>query len=116
MIKTVKIGDQDVPMMAMASTDIYFNRIFHEDAIKIQTSNNVDEGDIILLFEKLGFVMAKHAELKDCKAMLALTEDQYIEWLEQFDHSDYIKAVMDIRSVYDGQKVGASRPKKAKGQ
>ena len=37
MFKVVKIGDKEVPMMAMASTDIYYKRVFGEDPLKIVT-------------------------------------------------------------------------------
>lgn len=113
---TVKIGDTEVPMMAMASTDIYYNRIFHKDAIRIQTQHASDEGVLINLFAEIGFVMAKQAELKDRKAMLDLTEDDYLEWLDQFDHGQYIDAIFEIGNIYNGQKKGTSVPKKTKGQ
>ena len=34
MYNLVKIGEKTVPMMSMASTDLYYRNIFHEDAIK----------------------------------------------------------------------------------
>ena len=111
MFNTVRIGEKDVPMMAMASVDVYYRNIFHEDPIKLQTKDP-DEGDLINFVMKMGFVMAKFAEVKDRKEMNKLTEDNFLDWLDQFDRADYLQALGDIRMTYEGQTVTASDAKK----
>lgn len=111
MFNNVKIGDKTVPMMSVASTDVYFRSIFHEDPIDIQ-SGEMDGGKAINLFMRLGFVMAKFAELKDRKAMLALNEDAYLDWLDGFGRTEYIEALPDIQKTYEGQSVTTSDAKK----
>lgn len=111
MYNNVKIGDKSVPMLSMASVDIYYRNIFHEDAIKLQTKD-ADEGDIINFVMKMGFVMAKFAELRDRKEMNKLNEDSYAEWLDQFDRSHYFNALPDIKMTYEGQSVTESEAKK----
>lgn len=113
MFNIVKIGEKDVPMLCMASTDLYYRNIFHRDAIKLQTGD-IDEGDLINFVCEMGFVMAKFAELKDRKKMLCLNEDVYLEWLDQFERADYINALPDIRRTYEGQQIGESDAKKNK--
>lgn len=111
MYNIIKIGEVDVPMLSMASVDIYYRNIFHEDSIKLQTREQ-DEGDLINFCSKMGFVMAKFAELKDRKAMNKLTEENYEEWLDQFERLDYLNALVDIRMTYEGQSVTHSDAKK----
>lgn len=111
--KLVKIGGKEVPMMAMASINIYYRRIFGRDPIKIQTAKDNDTGDRINLYMEMGFVMAKFYELKaDRKEMAKLNEDAYLDWLEQFEYADYVAAVGDIAEVYEGQTVSTSQEKK----
>jgi hypothetical protein len=112
MYNTVKIGDKAVPMMAMASCDVYYRNIFHEDAIKLQTKKDLDEGDLVNFIMKMGFVMAKFAELKDRKEMNKLNEDNYLDWLDQFDRAEYLSALGDVRLTYEGQAVTVSDSKK----
>lgn len=111
MFQIIKIGEHDVPMMAMASVDVYYRNIFHEDPIKLQVSD-MDEGDMINFVMRMGFVMAKFAELKDRKELNKLNEDNFIDWLDQFDRSEYLNALGDIRKTYEGQAVTASDEKK----
>lgn len=115
MKRTVKIGDQEIEMVATAATDIYFNLIFREDSIKIQLAKDVTEGDVANLMLKMGFVMAMQAK-NDRKAMMNLSMENYLEWMDQFDHGDYVTAIRSIQLVYEGQKDGESKPKKTKDQ
>ena len=111
MFDIVKIGEQEVPMLAMASVDVFYRNIFHEDPILVQARDQ-DEGSAILFFEQMGFVMAKYAELKKSSEMRKLNEESYIDWLCQFTRSDYISALPDIMAVYNGQQVTESDAKK----
>lgn len=112
MYNIVKIGEQSVPMLAMASVDLYYKQIFHEDAVKLQSGKNFDEGDLINFLQRMGFVMAKFAELKDRKAMFKLNEESFFDWLDQFERVDYLNALGDIRLTYEGQAVTSSDAKK----
>lgn len=112
MFNNVKIGERTIPMMAMASCDVYYRNIFHEDAIKLQTKKDLDEGDLVNFIMKMGFVMAKFAELKDRKEMNKLNEDSYLDWLDQFDRAEYLSALGDVRLTYEGQAVTVSDSKK----
>lgn len=112
MYNVVKIGEKDVPMLCMASCDVYYRQIFHEDCIKLQSKSDFDEGDLINFVQRMGFVMAKFAELKDRKEMLKLTEDSFLDWLNQFDRVDYLNALADIRMTYEGQQFQVADAKK----
>ena len=116
MYGVVKIGDKEVPMLAMASVDVYYKRIFGEDPLKKQIKDDFDSADAVDLIQRMGFVMAKFAAVKNRKEMLQLTEDNYLEWMDGFDRADLIAAVGDIRKIYDGEKVTTSEPKNPEGQ
>ena len=112
MYNNIKIGDKDVPMLSMASVDIYYRNIFHEDPVKLQTNEKTDQGDLVNFFLRMGFVMAKFAETKDRKEMNKLNEDAFLDWLDQFERGAYYDALGDIRLTYEGQAVTESDSKK----
>jgi len=111
MYKAIKIGDKEVPMLSVASVDIYYKRIFREDPLSIMTSKTADDGEKTRVAFGMGFIMAKVAELKDRKEIMALTFDDYIEWLDQFSYGDYVGAAAEIIAVYYGQKVPTAKEK-----
>lgn len=113
MYNVVKIGDKEVPMLSMASVDFYYKEIFHEDPIKLQVENS-DAGAIFTMIEKMGFVMAKFAEIHDRKEMLKLNMDSFYEWLDGFERNDLTDALEDIQKTYEGQTVTSSKAKKKK--
>lgn len=110
MFQIVKIGDKDVPMLARASVDVYYRNIFHEDPVKAQLTENTE--DLVSFVQKMGFVMAKFAELKDRKEMAKLNEDSYLDWMDGFERMDYMNALPEIRMVYENQKIPTSTEKK----
>ena len=112
MFKKVKIGDDEVPMMAMASVDLYYEKIFGVDPIRLQTEAGNDGVVATKLFMGMGFVMAKFAELKSREKMRELNEDDYFDWLDQFDRADYMDALSEIADVYNSEKEEKSTPKK----
>ena len=58
MYRVVKIGETDVPMLALASVDVYYKRMFKEDPLSIMTSKNADEGEKTRIAFGMGFIMA----------------------------------------------------------
>lgn len=116
MYRVIKIGEKDVPMLCMASSDLYYRQIFHEDAIKLQTRDDADTADQINFLTKMAFVMAKYAECSERKEMLKLNEDAFFDWLDQFDRTDFYAAFEDILHLYEGQTVTAADAKKNSGK
>lgn len=112
MYNEVKIGNINVPMLCMASSDVYYRNIFHEDPIKLQAAFGDDAGAMINFYSKMAFVLAKYAELKDRKEMLKLNEDSYAEWLDQFDHSEFMDALEGVMLTYNGQSITTAEAKK----
>ena len=111
MYNVIRIGAAEVPMLSMASVDVYYKSVFHEDPLKIQTqSEGPDEA--ISFYYRMGFIMAKFAELRDRKEMLKLNDDSYLEWLDRFDRLELMSALEDIQKTYDGQSVTYTDAKK----
>ena len=111
MYRTVRVGEKDIPMLSMASVDVYYRNIFREDPIAMQ-AKGMDDGETIVFIMRMGFVMAKFAELKDRKEMRSLNEDSYLEWLDCLERSDYLAALPEIRAVYEGQNLNVAEVKK----
>lgn len=114
MYQEVKIGDKVVPMLAMSSVDYIYEQIFHEDPIKLQGSDDFESnfGVQLVFLQKMGFVMAKFAELHERKETCKLTIDNYLDWIDQFTRAEYITALVDVKRVYEGQSVTQSEAKK----
>lgn len=102
--KVITIGDQEVPMMALASVDVYFKKVFREDPLALLGSAGDNDAAKAAITFPMGFIMAKFAELKDRKKMLQLTEDEYLDWLEQFEYGDYVAAAPQMLELYYSQK------------
>ena len=113
MFNTVKIGAEDVPMLSMASVDLYYRQIFHEDPIALQAGDKpMSEGEAISFYCRMGFVMAKFADLKKRGEMLKLNEDAFFDWMDSFERPDLLSSLGDIRDTYEGQALTASNAKK----
>lgn len=111
MFNIIKIGEKNVPMLSMASVDIYYRNIFHEDPLKIQTEEQ-SPSEAVAFYQRMGFVMAKFAELKSRDGMRELREDDYLEWLDGFGRLELMNALGDIQKTYDGQTITNAEAKK----
>lgn len=110
MYKIVRIGDKDVPMLSMASVDLYYKNVFGEDPLVVQ--QNMGSGEAIGFYQRMAFIMAKYAEVKERKEMLKLSFDSFLEWMEQYDRDELILALEPIMLVYNGQMAVSAESKK----
>lgn len=112
MFNIVKIGEKEVPMLAMASAAIYYKRVFGRDAIVVQADAKTD-GELIAFYGEMGYIMAMMAKYRDDRAkLLEINFDSYIEWLDNFSSSDYNEAIVAIAQIYEGQNKVSSKEKK----
>lgn len=111
MYNVVKIGGKDVPMLSMASVDIFYRNIFGKDPLKEQVEIE-DGADSVEFIMRMGFVMAKYAEVKDRKEMQKVNEDAFLEWLDQFDRAELYNALPDVQRTYEGQSLTDADAKK----
>lgn len=111
MRKELTIDGKTITMVANAATPIRFKGIFHEDLLRLLDDAQNDPASAVETIARLGFVMLKQAEGADMKAV---TEDQYIEWLEQFEPETFmdIQTLVEILGVYNKQALAEVKPKK----
>ena len=103
----VQIGNETVEMVANAASPYIYKHIFREDfLLKIREAE--PEAD---LFQKMGYVMAKQAEINGMSELMKLTIDGFYEWLMQFEAMDILAASDQISTIYLGQTESASVPK-----
>lgn len=110
---TIAIGDQNVEMVSNAAVDIVYRQVFHEDVIKFQYE--MDDNDVAGMLNcmlRMGFIMAKAAELESPRELMQLTEDDFVGWLIQFDRVAYVDVLPQVRDIYEGQKITTSDAKK----
>lgn len=122
MFKIISIGDNNVPVLAKASTNVYYKSIFHEDPITVQSQENVDNAERVYFSQKLTFVMVKQAEAQAAVSagtapsvrdyMQKLTEDDYLDWLDECDFMDLQESFDEVIAVYTASNKTTSKAKK----
>lgn len=106
MFKEVKIGNTIVPMESNGATPIRYRKTFHSDIVStFSNSKDIDE----ISLRQLAYIMAKAAEKAD---MNRLNEDDFIEWVSQFENMDMMNAFEDVITVYLGDNDVTSKAKK----
>ena len=116
MYAKITIGSKEVELAANAATPRHFRNIFHRDAMKEFGEiyeGKISEMESIDLFEQAAFVMNMAARKMD---MRSLTEDDFVEWLSDFETYDFIEENQKIVAVYLGNKKLLSESKKEEGQ
>ena len=105
---TVTIGSKEVGMVANAASPYIYKQVFHEDfLVKLQQKTpDVDT------FQKMGFVMAKQDETSNMADLVKLTEEDFWNWLLEFEAMDVIYATDAIANIYLAQTKSTSVPKK----
>ena len=110
------IGEKAVPMIAFASCNIYYKRVFSEDPFVAIASANDDGSSSAPLFsfaQQMGYIMARMASANGDRAKLnKMSFDDYVDWLEDFAVSDMLNAMPDIMALYNGQQNTMSKEKK----
>lgn len=97
MYQKINIGEHELMFCACASVNVCYFNIFHEDFIKLISS---DEGLATSAMMKLAFVMAEFGRLNDRKQVNRLTEDNYCDWLDQFTTGELVNALPEIQAFY----------------
>lgn len=118
--KKIKIGDREVEMLAMSSCNFYYRRLFGEDPFELQAQAASREGGAamgITFAMQMGFVMKKAAEAHgDRTIMNALTLDEYLDWIDQFNTFDFAEPSGPIIELYATQNKSRSLEKKEGGE
>lgn len=103
----VQIGNETVEMVANAASPYIYKQIFREDFLKKIREPDPDPD----LFQKMGYVMMKQAEVKGMPELMKLNIDGYYEWIMQFNPMDILAASDKISEIYLAQTVSGAIPK-----
>lgn len=109
MFKKMKVGAKELALCACASVNVCYNNVFHEDFIKMISS---DEGLATTAMMKMAFIMAEFGRLNDRKKVNRLTEDNYCDWLDQFTTGELVAALPEIQGFYMASTAGTVDSKK----
>ena len=108
MRKEITIGETNVEMAASAATPFLYQKIFREDLLREMQKDPENVNNYI----KLAFVMARQVDTPTADLMKgAVTEDDFIAWLDQFEVLDLMGAVADVLQLYQASRKGTSVPK-----
>lgn len=115
--QTIKIGDLDVRMTAVASANFYYRRVFDEDpfVIQAQAAQGDNAGGLSITFAmQMGYIMKMIAECNNERSVIlkAISLDDYLIWLDQFSGYDFAAAAGDILTLYMSQGKTHSAEKK----
>lgn len=107
MFKKVTIDGKEVELAANAATPFRFKQVFQRDLLQILGNEEKAEKEGVEAITQLAFIMAKQAEKAD---MTKLTQDEFLEWLEDFSAMAFIESAEDIMNVYMDQTQNTSTP------
>ena len=108
MFGVVTIGDREIEMAANATTAIRYGQVFHgEDLLVYFTKGFKTTSESIYVAQKLGYIMARAAEKAD---MNKLSEDGFIDWLEDFPPMAFVDSAEEILNAYMDQTEGTATP------
>lgn len=103
MKKIVAIGETQVQLVSNAATAIRYKQIFKRDLLKdlgrLDGKENIDQLDAINYVTQLAYVMNMQAQ----NLVKTASEDNYIEWLENFEEYDFQNedTIMEILGVWN---------------
>lgn len=101
MVKDIIIGDRHVRLKSTAGTALFYKRTFRKELLKEIVDANIEDLGVIDTVQKLAFIMAKQADGTPTQEMLALTDIDYISWLDEFNaeafqNADTIFAILGV--------------------
>lgn len=118
--KKIQIGTREVEMLAMSSCNFYYRRLFGEDPFELQAQAATREGGAamgITFAMQMGYIMKMAAEAHgDRNVMNALSLDEYLDWIDQFDTFDFAEPSGAIIELYATQNKTHSLEKKEGGE
>lgn len=103
-------------MLANGATPIRYRMVFGKDLISEFEKVQTDTGRASTSISELAFIMSKAAEAQnEKKHMTNLSQEQFVEWLEQFEPLDLTLAAEEIVDLYMGNEKTLSEVKKKAG-
>lgn len=111
MVKEVKVGEKTVKFLSNGVTPIAYKQLFNSDLLGLISEGKGTEVASDKAPE-LAFIMAMQAEGKNAAELMKLSQENYYDWLMQFEPLDLTMAGADIVNVYISTSLPSSEPKK----
>lgn len=107
MFKTMEIGGKELELVANAATPFRFKQVFHKDLFSVLGNEERAAEEGVETITQLAYVMTKQAEKAD---MNKLSEDGFIDWLEDFPPMAFVDSAEEILNAYMDQTEGTATP------
>lgn len=113
MTKSITLeGGKELKLAANAATPFRFKQLFNTDLLKIfrqSAENEENQLDLADVVTQLAFIMSKQAEGAN---MNAISMDEFMSWLEDYEPMDFVTAAQQIIDVYMSSAVVSVEAKK----
>lgn len=103
----MKIGGKELELVANAATPFRFKQVFHKDLFSVLGNEERAAEEGVETITQLAYVMTKQAEKAD---MNKLSEDGFIQWLEDFPPMAFVDSAEEILNAYMDQTEGTATP------
>lgn len=107
MFKTMEIGGKELELVANAATPFRFKQVFHKDLFSVLGNEERAAEEGVETITQLAYIMVKQAEKAD---MNKLSEDGFIQWLEDFPPMAFVDSAEEILNAYMDQTEGTATP------
>lgn len=107
MFKTMEIGGKELELVANAATPFRFKQVFHKDLFSVLGNEERAAEEGVETITQLAYIMTKQAEKAD---MNKLSEDGFIDWLEDFPPMAFVDSAEEILNAYMDQTQGTATP------
>lgn len=107
MFKTMEIGGKELELVANAATPFRFKQVFHKDLFSVLGNEERAAEEGVETITQLAYIMTKQAEKAD---MNKLSEDGFIQWLEDFPPMAFVDSAEEILNAYMDQTEGTATP------
>ncbi|MCM1273193.1 MAG: hypothetical protein NC225_12325 [Clostridium sp.] len=113
MKKIIAIGETQVALVSNAATGLRYKQIFKSDVLKdlgrLDGKEDIEQLDAINYISQLAYVM----NMQGKGTIKEASEENYIEWLENFEEEDFQNenTIMEILGVWNKNLKTTSEPK-----
>jgi len=104
-------GEKNFSFLATGTTAYRFRQVFHQDLmVLLNRMETIEDGKAdTSVGDKLAFIMNAQAEKKD---LSTLSFDSFLDWADQFEGAELFLHMQDFVTLYLGNRVTSSVPKK----
>ena len=109
---------QKVPFKACGTTSWRYYQFTKKEVLKELAIPNIPENynTLDMVYSKLAYIMNKQATAKTASDMANISEDDYLEWLENFASMEFCTHSAELLDIYLNNKETNSDAKKNPGQ